>query len=791
MISIVINNILTHASLEDVKIINGERVYIVPENIIEIAKNAFISFRDETKSTEFFVDKNEIFKVDKIILSNNITEIKDETFKDVQAQTIVLPNNLQKIGESAFKKSGIEFITLPESLKEIGKMAFCDCINLQEINIPSKVQNLNFATFKFCTQLDTVHFSEGLKTIKTECFYYSGVKNLTIPNSVSVIESFAFASCSFLKQITLPKNKHFVKLSNSLFQECVSLKSIEIPSSVKTISSYCFHACKLLQKIKLPSFIKFYEISCFSKCYNLTEITLINKGKLTAHIGENAFEHCENLQKANLIGAFECYPNIFKTCKKIKYINKDGEIYDFSNFEDVDLFIDNFSALQKLKVISNTIKNKTTLQYDFAYDLCYYNNHKEFENAYFKFYNRLKNKYITNDTDSKNKNKFDVFCYNLGLFEENREISNKAYNFLEEVLSKNLLPVNKLGTYFSSMHAKGYKKDFANFILNKENFKKLMELEYQDFNIITEIYENFDELQQNHRSSNHHHRKLAPTVEYFKSAITKDKFDFVDETNLYIAEEISKFSNKQYHFETALKVTNELNEMIEKTGYIDTPLLEDPFETIDTLEAEILKINQNNLELIKETIDNNFTYEWLRKSDPKNLMLGFYCSCCAHIGGAGDGIMRASIILPNVKNLVIKNEYNRIVAKATLYINQKLGYGVFNTIQVSEDITVNADQNQIFEKFLKGAYAFIKDYNNKNKDNPLKQVNVGLGLNSLRKNIQEKFKEVVPLNAINFSEYKIDNEYDGDWQDMQYCIYNINEEYKKEPGEEDIYLNHD
>ena len=160
-------------------------------------------------------------------------------------------------------------------------------------------------------------------------------------------------------------------------------------------------------------------------------------------------------------------------------------------------------------------------------------------------------------------------------------------------------------------------------------------------------------------------------------------------------------------------------------------------------------------------------------------MLGYYCSCCAHLGGVGDGIMRASIILPNVKNLVVKDEKNRIVAKATLYINQKKGYGVFNTVQVSEEVN-EKNKEKIYEKFLKGTYAFIDNYNKTNKI-PLKKVNVGLNLNGLATQIFRDFKRSDILEVIDFAMYGIEHNYSGDWQDTQYTLYNQNEEYKKEP----------
>ena len=58
----------------------------------------------------------------------------------------------------------------------------------------------------------------------------------------------------------------------------------------------------------------------------------------------------------------------------------------------------------------------------------------------------------------------------------------------------------------------------------------------------------------------------------------------------------------------------------------------------------------------KEDLNENYSYQWLPKQDINNFVLGKYCNCCAHIEGAGQGIMRASMALNCCQNLVIRNE---------------------------------------------------------------------------------------------------------------------------------------
>lgn len=755
MKSLIKNNILIHADLEDIQIIDGESVYKIPENVKSVNFYAFNSFRtvkNNSLNNNFF---NTNFVVDKVVFNNNITEIPGELFLKTNIREVVLTNSITTIGMRAFTDSKIEKITLPESVKTIGAYAFSECINLINIKLPSSLNEIGYY-----------------------CFAYSNIFNIEIPNSVFKIGDYAFRACNNLREIKLPKHYSYTRLKSGLFEDCKNLKKVIIPDNVTYIESDCFMNCKNLEIIESSKNIKSYNVRCFCGCTHLKELTLTNVKRSPAIIDEYVFSNCTSLEKLNFNGEFQLYSNALESCNSLKYLHIYNEDYDFSALNNIKLYLDNDGNLEKLSEISKLIKNYTTIEYDFACTLCCFQQTENFKNAYFKFYNRLKSKFIKENTNPNNIASLEKFGYNLGLFDTNREIANKAYTFLEEMFTKNILDINDMYTIFKDMNANGYKKDFVDFITKKENFAKIIKLENQELRMLAPIYNYFEILQQNNLSHNNHHRMLAPNVERFKEMLTAKKFKYVTPDNLNIAEEIGKFTSDQYYFDLAVKVNKELEEMEQNTGYKDENMLEDPFETIESLETEILKTNKKSLVLLKNIIDNDFTFEWLSKHDPRNYMLGYYCSCCCHLGGAGDGIVRASIILPNVKNLVVKDNKERIVAKATLYINEKYGYGVFNTIQVSEQITTERENEKIFQKFLKGAYAFVSNYNKKHKLNPLIQINVGVGLNSLTHLLNRDFVETDVLNAIDFAEYKIDHNYDGDWQLKQYCIFNVNEQYK-------------
>ena len=175
-----------------------------------------------------------------------------------------------------------------------------------------------------------------------------------------------------------------------------------------------------------------------------------------------------------------------------------------------------------------------------------------------------------------------------------------------------------------------------------------------------------------------------------------------------------------------------------------------------------------------------FGFDWLEKNDPQNFILGKLCTCCAHIKGGGYGIMHASIIDPNVQNLVIKNDDGQIIAKSTLYINPKERYGVFNNIEVSDYVDEEFFP-LIYQKFMLGAKTFAEEYNKKYPYKSLRQINVGMNLNDLTTELHKHSeKSKILFKAIDYSKYGIKNAlYNGDSDVEQFIVWKNDEKGPK------------
>lgn len=55
--------------------------------------------------------------------------------------------------------------------------------------------------FEGCENLKNIQLSRGLEYIKKECFYGSGLEEITLPRSLKKIDKFTFSGCENLQTI--------------------------------------------------------------------------------------------------------------------------------------------------------------------------------------------------------------------------------------------------------------------------------------------------------------------------------------------------------------------------------------------------------------------------------------------------------------------------------------------------------------------------------------------------------------------------------------------------------------
>ncbi len=305
-----------------------------------------------------------------------------------------------------------------------------------------------------------------------------------------------------------------------------------------------------------------------------------------------------------------------------------------------------------------------------------------------------------------------------------------------------------------------FDQEFATFFL--ENYHELVKEEKEKSGFIQRVYINFRQISKTCTSDKGSQRKLKVTINKCKNYLSTVKFDGITEGNKELAKLIAKWYDQNIIW---LKAQRIYSESLNAPRNIFTKV------EVDDNGKNIYDMDPNHD--LKEDINSNFSYQWLPKQDYDNLILGKYCSCCAHVNGEGQGIMRASMILDNCQNLVIRNSVGEIISKSTLYVNKEQGYAVFNNVETSLNYKDKKSLKKIYEAFLRGSKAFLEAYNENNPEDPITNITIGTKRNTILEFLTKKnnHPKVPVQKSLEFGNYSIDDHhYNGDWQNDQILV---------------------
>lgn len=119
-------------------------------------------------------------------------------------------------------------------------------------------------------------------------FNNEDITSVEIPDTVTEIQDYAFASNNNLKSVKMSKNLKV--MGTNVFFACRSLESIELPDTLKKIGPYAFAAAGL-KSVTIPESTTFSSLDqyVFYQCGSLSEVTL---PVTMTNIADDTFDQC-------------------------------------------------------------------------------------------------------------------------------------------------------------------------------------------------------------------------------------------------------------------------------------------------------------------------------------------------------------------------------------------------------------------------------------------------------------------------------------------------------------------
>lgn len=201
---------------------------------------------EHTLPTRIFYDCSSLAN---LTLPDGLEMIGVNAFHGCSALTsIELPQTVTKIGQGAFYSCGITGIDLPEGLSYLGVQAFSHSgLTSIDLSACTRLTKLSRRCFEY-TKLREMVVPDRISVIPEYCFYYiTTLKKITL-NGVTEIETYAFGRCTALTDIEWDSLKI---MRSSAFRSDTSLTDVTLPDSTEIVESYAFASCSKLTTISL------------------------------------------------------------------------------------------------------------------------------------------------------------------------------------------------------------------------------------------------------------------------------------------------------------------------------------------------------------------------------------------------------------------------------------------------------------------------------------------------------------------------------------------------------------
>ena len=186
---------------------------------------------------------------------------------DHSSKTLVVPNKLQgkmmtSIDGRAFAgMNNLEQTVITDGYVEIGSAAFAGCDRLKQVILPYGIRNIADEAFADCKSLMMINIPETVFSIGAYALSGTDLKNLVIPNSVSIIGRGMLKNCKKLTYVQL--NKSMNEISDEMFMGCSSLYKVTLPENIKRIGRKAFMGCMELREFVIPEHVEVIEEDAF------------------------------------------------------------------------------------------------------------------------------------------------------------------------------------------------------------------------------------------------------------------------------------------------------------------------------------------------------------------------------------------------------------------------------------------------------------------------------------------------------------------------------------------------
>lgn len=220
----------------------------------------------------------------------------------IQGEVVIKEGTVGIAGRVFAERYAITDVDLPDSLKYIVEYAFKD-IYSYICNYYEGVYYLENWALSSYSPNNAVTLLDGTVGIASGAFQYLYLREITLPESLKYIGSYAFCLCEELTTVNMAP---VVYIGAGAFQYCEALEEIILPQSLEYLGHSAFWSTALTE-ITLPQGLAVVQPLTFGACDNFKKIVF---SKNIKKIYFDAFWDCEALNEIYFDGTEQDWNNI-------------------------------------------------------------------------------------------------------------------------------------------------------------------------------------------------------------------------------------------------------------------------------------------------------------------------------------------------------------------------------------------------------------------------------------------------------------------------------------------------
>lgn len=222
-----------------------------------------------------------------------------------------------------------EKLIVPDGVENIAPMSLQDCVNIKEIVLPDSIRYIAYWGINNAQNLEKINIPEGCKIIGQFALQNTKIEEINIPSSVEEIKGAAFGGSTNLKKITVSDDNPYFKMVNGalISERNVAFEGdpplwsrnlldyatsnantiYEIPDNINSIDQYAFSHADNLKTVKISDSVEWISNDAFTYNMGITHITIPDS---VEYLGSGAFDQCYNLASVVLSAGVETVEDI-------------------------------------------------------------------------------------------------------------------------------------------------------------------------------------------------------------------------------------------------------------------------------------------------------------------------------------------------------------------------------------------------------------------------------------------------------------------------------------------------